>query len=111
MGFIATFHSDDCLFAYDLNIFQCTIRIVKLFSFFTGLGYLTSLSLPGVERQRTFSGGSSGSGECPANKAALGAIGRRRTLSMEEYDLPRPRRLSLSANNANGAPVPGSPTK
>jgi protein NDRG1 len=76
-----------------------------------GLGYLTSLTLPGVERQRTFSGGSSGSGECPSNKAALGAIGRRRTLSMEEYDLPRPRRLSLSANNANGVPVPGSPTK
>lgn len=79
--------------------------------FVKGLGYLTSLTLPGVERQRTFSGGSSGSGDCPANKAALGAIGRRRTLSMEEYDLPRPRRLSLSASNANGAPVPGSPTK
>lgn len=41
----------------------------------------------------------------PPNKAVLGAIGRRRTLSMEEYDLPRPRRLSLTTAAANTSPA------
>ncbi|XP_013785294.1 uncharacterized protein ZK1073.1-like [Limulus polyphemus] len=58
----------------------------NLLLFVKGLGYLTSVTLPGVERQRTFSGG---------DQAALGAGGRRRTLSMEDYDTPRPRRTSL----------------
>ncbi|EEC01163.1 conserved hypothetical protein, partial [Ixodes scapularis] len=53
-----------------------------------GLGFLTSITLPGVERQRTFSGG---------DHKMLGAVGRRHTLSMEEYDLPRTRRTSLTA--------------
>ncbi|RWS31870.1 hypothetical protein B4U80_10808 [Leptotrombidium deliense] len=74
----------------------------SLLLFVKGLGYLTSLTLPGVERQRTFSGESN---ELP-NKS-LGAIGRRRTLSMEEYDLPRPRRLSLTTAAGNQQ----SPTK
>lgn len=59
----------------------------SLLLFVKGLGYLTSVTMPGVERQRTFSGG---------DPKSLGAIGRRRTLSMEEYDMPRPRRLSLT---------------
>ncbi|XP_023210052.1 uncharacterized protein ZK1073.1-like isoform X1 [Centruroides sculpturatus] len=59
----------------------------SLLLFVKGLGFLTSVTLPGVERQRTFSGG---------DPKALGAVGRRRTLSMEEYDMPRPRRLSLT---------------
>ncbi|XP_022696714.1 uncharacterized protein ZK1073.1-like [Varroa jacobsoni] len=61
----------------------------SLLLFVKGLGFLTSITLPGVERQRTFSGG---------DHKMLGAVGRRRTLSMEEYDLPRPRRTSLTAN-------------
>lgn len=70
--------------------------------FVKGLGYLTSLSLPGVDRQRTMSGDSQ-TGDLPDNpRAALGAIGRRRTLSMEEYDLPRPRRLSLTTAGGGG---------
>ncbi|XP_074602807.1 uncharacterized protein ZK1073.1 isoform X2 [Brevipalpus obovatus] len=76
----------------------------SLLLFVKGLGYLTSLSLPGIDRQRTMSGESQ-SGDLSGNKAALGAIGRRRTLSMEEYDLPRPRRLSLTTGGgANSSP-------
>jgi len=60
-----------------------------LLLFVKGLGFLTSITLPGVEGQRTFSGG---------DHKMLGAVGRRGTLSMEEYDLPRPRRTSLTAN-------------
>lgn len=77
----------------------------NLLLFVKGLGYLTSLSLPGIDRQRTLSGDSQ-TGELPGNtRAALGAIGRRRTLSMEEYDLPRPRRLSLTtAGGGNTSP-------
>lgn len=59
----------------------------SLLLFVKGLGFLTSVTLPGVERQRTFSGG---------DPKMLGAVGRRKTLSMEEYDMPRPRRLSLT---------------
>lgn len=78
----------------------------NLLLFVKGLGYLTSLSLPGIDRQRTMSGDSQ-TGELPGNpRAALGAIGRRRTLSMEEYDLPRPRRLSLTAaGGGNNSPA------
>jgi len=78
--------------------------------FVKGLGFLTSLNYSGLDRQRTLSNASQGSGDSPANKAALGAIGRRRTLSMEDYDVPRPRRLSLTAGQQNGN-IPGSPTK
>lgn len=73
---------------------------------------MTSLNLSGVERQRTLSNASQNSqGDSPASKAALGAIGRRRTLSMEDYDVPRPRRLSLTAANQQNGNIPGSPTK
>ncbi|XP_076372407.1 uncharacterized protein ZK1073.1-like isoform X2 [Tachypleus tridentatus] len=60
----------------------------NLLLFVKGLGYLTSVTLPGVERQRTFSGG---------DQAAFGAGPRRRTMSMEDYDTPRLRRTSLTA--------------
>jgi len=62
----------------------------SLLLFVKGLGYLTSLQLPGVDRVRTSSGGD-GDGK------SLGNIGRRRTLTMEEYDFPKPRRLSLAS--------------
>ncbi|XP_075737890.1 uncharacterized protein LOC142777415 isoform X8 [Rhipicephalus microplus] len=60
----------------------------SLLLFVKGLGFLTSITLPGVERQRTFSGG---------DHKMLGAVGRRHTLSMEDYDIPRTRRTSLTA--------------
>jgi len=55
--------------------------------FCKGIGLLTSVTMPGVDRVRTFSGGED-------QLAALGAGGRRRTLSMEEYDQPRRRSLT-----------------
>ncbi|CAM1302472.1 Uncharacterised protein r2_g1239 [Pycnogonum litorale] len=60
----------------------------SLLLFVQGLGCLTSVILPGVERQRTHSGGDSM------------LSGRRRTYSMEEYDMPR-RRASLAAQTPN----------
>jgi hypothetical protein len=43
--------------------------------------------MPGVERQRTFSGGAD---DTPAQ------LLRQRTMSMEEYDQPNIRRLSIT---------------
>ena len=71
-----------------------------------GLGFLTSLTLPGIDRQRTLSGSSQGSNP-EESGATMGPVPnikphrmleRRRTLSMEEYDMPRPRRLSMSSS-------------
>jgi pimeloyl-ACP methyl ester carboxylesterase len=56
--------------------------------FCKGQGLLTSVTMPGVERQRTFSGGAD---ETPAQ------LLRQRTMSMEEYDKPNIRRLSITA--------------
>ena len=53
----------------------------SLLLFAKGLGWLTSLATPGVERQRSSSQASIGSGG-----AGAGAGGRR--MSMEEYDKP-----------------------
>lgn len=61
----------------------------SLLLFAKGLGWLTSLATPGVERQRSSSQASIGSGG-----AGTGAGGRR--MSMEEYDKPNIRRLSLT---------------
>jgi len=55
--------------------------------FAKGQGLLTSVTLPGVERQRTFSGGSIDL-ERPRRFS--------RGLSMEEYDKPNLRRLSIT---------------
>ena len=51
------------------------------------------LQTPGVERQRSASQSSTGSGGQPANSGAP-RMGRR--MSMEEYDQPNLRRLSLT---------------
>lgn len=66
---------------------QCPEKFAQsLLLFVKGLGFLTSLQLPGITHEMGM-----------ANiKANLAAIGRRRTLSMEEYDIPRMRRLSLT---------------
>jgi len=61
--------------------------------FVKGQGLLTSVTMPGVERQRTFSGGSSDSQEGPGIRPPR----RQRTMSMEEYDRPNIRRLSITA--------------
>jgi len=61
----------------------------SLLLFCKGLGVLTSVPLAGIDRQRTFSGSSQGSGR--------GALVRQRTMSMEEYDTPNLRRFSFSA--------------
>nr|CAD7452692.1 unnamed protein product [Timema tahoe] len=66
--------------------------------FCKGQGILTSLVMPGVDRQRTFSGSSDGSGD--------GSRPRRmsRGMSMEEYDKPNIRRLSLTVVNPDQLP-------
>lgn len=68
--------------------------------FCKGLGLLTSVAL-GMDRQRTFSG-SSGEGE---------SLGRRRLsrgMSMEEYDKPNIRRLSLTCADPPPPAVPAA---
>ncbi|KAF4518270.1 hypothetical protein B566_EDAN005838 [Ephemera danica] len=58
--------------------------------FCKGQGQLTSITMPGVERQRTFSGGS-GDGDGRPRRLSRG-------MSMEEYDKPNIRRLSITRN-------------
>ncbi|KAI2802456.1 hypothetical protein RDWZM_009915 [Blomia tropicalis] len=68
-------------------ISQCPEKLAQsLLLFVKGLGFLTSLQLPGIQNDMGMA----------TMKANLAAIGRRRTLSMEEYDIPRMRRLSLT---------------
>jgi len=55
--------------------------------FCKGQGLLTSVTMPGVERQRTFSGG---------HEDAPSHLLRQRTMSMEEYDKPNLKRLSIT---------------
>jgi len=57
--------------------------------FCKGQGLLTSVAMPGIERTRTCSGGDSG--EPDASQ-----LNRQRTMSMEEYDKPNIRRLSIT---------------
>lgn len=61
--------------------------------FCKGQGLLTSVAMPGVDRSRTFSASSGGSNESPNNGQRLS-----RGMSMEEYDKPNIRRLSLTPN-------------
>ncbi|XP_063701271.1 uncharacterized protein ZK1073.1 isoform X2 [Culicoides brevitarsis] len=61
--------------------------------FCKGQGLLTSVAMPGVDRSRTFSASSGGSNESPNNSQRLS-----RGMSMEEYDKPNIRRLSLTPN-------------
>ncbi|KAK3930787.1 hypothetical protein KUF71_024144 [Frankliniella fusca] len=68
--------------------------------FCKGLGLLTSVAMPGVDRQRTFSG-SSGEGDSLTKRRLS------RGMSMEEYDKPNIRRLSLTAADVP-PPVPAA---
>ncbi|EEB18476.1 conserved hypothetical protein [Pediculus humanus corporis] len=67
--------------------------------FCKGLGWLTSVTMPGIDRQRTLSQSSQDESPLGSNK------GRRlsRGMSMEEYDKPNIRRLSITQT---GLPLP-----
>lgn len=70
-----------------------------LLLFCKGLGWLTTLATSGVERQRSASQSSVGSG----GAGSAGRLGRR--MSMEEYDKPNIRRLSLTGGGTGASPA------
>lgn len=61
--------------------------------------------MPGIDRGRAYSTSSGGSND-GANAAALGQRRLSRGMSMEEYDKPNIRRLSITVNN-DGIPATG----
>ncbi|XP_052868533.1 uncharacterized protein ZK1073.1 isoform X6 [Anopheles cruzii] len=61
--------------------------------FCKGQGLLTSVAMPGVDRNRAFSTSSGGS-----NEGAAGPRRLSRGMSMEDYDKPNIRRLSVTIN-------------
>lgn len=74
-------------------LFQPAKVAQSILLFCKGQGLLTSVAMPGVDRNRAFSTSSGGSTE--------GAIGPRRLsrgMSMEDYDKPNIRRLSVTIN-------------
>lgn len=73
----------------------------SLLLFCKGLGWLTTLATPGVDRQRSASQSSQGSGH--------GGSGGRR-MSMEEYDRPNIRRLSLTGAGLGVSSPPKAPS-
>ncbi|XP_059609103.1 uncharacterized protein ZK1073.1 isoform X3 [Phlebotomus argentipes] len=66
--------------------------------FCKGQGQLTSVVMPGVDRSRAYSTSSGGSND---GNTPVGALSRRlsRGMSMEEYDKPNIRRLSITVND------------
>lgn len=72
--------------------------------FCKGQGLLTSVCMPGIDRGRAYSTSSGGSND--GNAAALGTRRLSRGMSMEEYDKPNIRRLSITVNN-DGIPATG----
>lgn len=71
--------------------------------FCKGQGLLTSVAMPGVDRGRAYSTSSGGSND----GNPLGGPRRlSRGMSMEEYDKPNIRRLSITVNN-DGIPATG----
>lgn len=69
--------------------------------FCKGQGLLTSVAMPGVDRTRAYSTSSSSS-----NDGNYGPRRLSRGMSMEEYDKPNIRRLSITVNN-DGIPATG----
>lgn len=70
--------------------------------FCKGQGQLTSVVMPGVDRNRAFStssGGSTGGEGAGPNGHVLGSRRMSRGMSMEDYDTPNIRRLSISPND------------
>lgn len=75
--------------------------------FCKGQGQLTSVVMPGVDRNRAFSTSSGGSND-GANGHTPNALNVRRMsrgMSMEEYDKPNIRRLSVSPNDQQLPPI------
>lgn len=72
-----------------INSFQPAKLAQSILLFCKGQGLLTSVALPGIERQRTFSGSSTDSDK-PGRRLSRG-------MSMDDYDRPNIRRLSISA--------------
>lgn len=81
-------------------VFQPAKVAQSILLFCKGQGLLTSVVLPGVDRNRAFSTSSGGSCEG-------GAGGRRlsRGMSMEDYDKPNIRRLSITINHEQLPPI------
>lgn len=71
--------------------------------FCKGQGQLTSVVMPGVDRNRAFSTSSGGSGEAAnghnPNSHLLANRRMSRGMSMEDYDQPNIRRLSVTPND------------
>lgn len=61
--------------------------------FCKGQGLLTSVCMPGIDRGRAYSTSSGGSGDGHLNVRRLS-----KGMSMEEYDKPNIRRLSITCN-------------
>ena len=77
-----------------INVYSLShVRVRTTYEIQTCNTELIFLQTPGVERQRSASQSSTGSGGQPANSGAP-RMGRR--MSMEEYDQPNLRRLSLT---------------
>lgn len=62
--------------------------------FCKGQGLLTSVAMPGIDRGRAYSTSSGGSNDGNGGPRRLS-----RGMSMEEYDKPNIRRLSITVNN------------
>lgn len=85
--------------------FTCFLQPAKvaqsILLFCKGQGLLTSVAMPGVDRTRAYSTSSSSS-----NDGNYGPRRLSRGMSMEEYDKPNIRRLSITVNN-DGIPATG----
>ncbi|KAL5274072.1 hypothetical protein ACFFRR_000683 [Megaselia abdita] len=68
--------------------------------FCKGQGLLTSVIMPGVDRSRAYSTSSGGSNENSNGNRRLS-----KGMSMEEYDKPNIRRLSVTVNNSDLPPI------
>lgn len=89
-----------------LNCFSHFVQPAKvaqsILLFCKGQGQLTSVVMPGVDRNRAFSTSSGGSGDAANGHGPNALLANRRMsrgMSMEDYDQPNIRRLSISPND------------
>ena len=88
---------------YNYNFIKQPAKVAQaVLLFCKGQGLLTSVVMPGVDRSRAFSTSSGGSndGQAGPNRRLS------RGMSMEEYDKPNIRRLSVTVNNDNNSQLP-----
>lgn len=90
------------LFSYQTKHEQPAKVAQSILLFCKGQGLLTSVCMPGIDRGRAFSTSSGGSND----GNVLGQRRLSRGMSMEEYDKPNIRRLSITVNN-DGIPATG----